>query len=114
MDLAQIISQNIRQIRKEAKLSQREFAETLDVKQPNIHRWESRTNPIIPSVEALVKIAIRFKKPTDEIILSAMQRKRAHSNNLALSKRIKLIEKLGTEDQKTVLDLLDAFLKSKK
>jgi len=105
------LGKNIHQLRIKAGLSQDEFAKLLKVSQPNVNRWEN--NIVVPSIKTVIKIARVLKISADSILFSTKDKNRLKSSNLALSKRLKNIEKLPTKDRRTLFQIIDAFLKSK-
>ena len=59
------IAESLRRFRKEFKLSQKQVADTLGIKQPSYQIYESKTKP---SAEVIIKLADAFDVTTDYLL----------------------------------------------
>ena len=66
MELNEIISNNLIELRKKNKLTQMELAEKLNFSNKSISKWES--GEAVPSVEVLLKIAELFNVKLDYFV----------------------------------------------
>ena len=61
-----MIEENIRRLRKNAKMSQEDLAEKLSVVRQTISKWERGLS--VPDAEMVIKIADLFNVPVSELL----------------------------------------------
>jgi transcriptional regulator with XRE-family HTH domain len=71
------VGDRIRSIRKENKLTQEQFATTLNLAQATIVRYENGS--IAPSLEVLIKISIKFKVDISLLLDSQKNRQKTYT-----------------------------------
>jgi transcriptional regulator with XRE-family HTH domain len=106
------LGKNIQYYRQKLGLSQVAFASKLNVAQSTAFRWEANISK--PSVELLVPISKVLNTSPDKLLLSTGEIRKLNSNNTNLAKRLNAIENLNHKDQQALIQIIDAFLKSKK
>ena len=105
------LAERLKQIRAHKNLSQKEVALTVGIDRAQYSRFESgKADPSLPTLKKIaaaleVKIADLFTEEEGYEVNSA---------NKPLMEKMKLIEELSEEDQKTIFNILDAFLGKKK
>ncbi len=99
------IGKKIKDVRKEKGISQLDLAEHLNSSQTIISQYEN--DIIIPSAFVLKKIASFLKVSADYIL----ELENLALNDTSLLKKFKEIEKLKEEDKKTIIHLVELYLK---
>ena len=61
-----MIEENIRRLRKNAKMSQEDLAEKLSVVRQTVSKWERGLS--VPDAEMVIKIAALFNVPVSELL----------------------------------------------
>ena len=102
------LGERIRQLRKEAQLSQAELAEKIAVDAGRVSRYEA--GRITPSAEALVRLAEVLNVSIDHLLVDGIPRRPLHSAEDVLGDRIAALTELGEEDLKLVLSFIDALV----
>ncbi len=64
-----LFGQDIRQIRKQLKMTQSEFARLINVSQKTVERWEGSDKPITGPVVSLVKILQEYPQISQELTI---------------------------------------------
>ena len=99
-------------LRKEAKLTQRELAEKLDVNPSHLNRLEKRKYQ--PSLDMLKKFAEFFGVSADYLLSDGDEFSDVNIENKTLNERVRLIEKLDEEDQKALIHIIEKMLTNKR
>jgi len=105
------LSERLKQIRSHKNLSQKEVALTVGIDRAQYSRFESsKAEPSLPTLRKIaqaleIKIADLFSEDENYDVSSA---------DKSLLEKIKMIENLSDEDQKTIFNILDAFVGKKK
>ena len=105
------LSERLKQIRVHKGLSQKELALTVGIDRAQYSRFEnSKTDPSLPTIRKLaqalgVRVADLFLEDDGYDVNSA---------DKSLLEKIRMIEGLSDEDQKTIFNILDAFVGKKK
>jgi transcriptional regulator with XRE-family HTH domain len=102
------LGERIRQLRKEAQLSQAELAEMIAVDPGRVSRYEA--GRITPSADALVRLAEVLNVSIDHLLVEDVPRRPLHSAEDVLGDRLAAITELGDEDLKLVLGFIDALV----
>lgn len=91
-DLKNIIGNNIRDLRKENKLTQTELAEKLNYTNKSISRWES--GEVMPDIETLEDICDVFNIPIDNIFIENLTQNK-QPTKVKKSSKLKVGNKLA-------------------
>jgi len=105
------IGENIKRVREAKKLSQKEVITSIDMGAAQYSRIESGKTD--PSVSTLARIAQALGVEPHEL-LSSETIQEVNSYNKTLMEKLKLIEGLPDDEQKTIFTILDAFVGKKK
>ena len=107
------ISERIRSLRTQTGVSQKEFAESINLHPVQYNRYEN--GETLPSTESLAKIADALAVSVD--YLYEGEAENAFSVNLKDRSLLKMfieMEKLSYAQKETIKDLIDAYLKRNK
>jgi transcriptional regulator with XRE-family HTH domain len=100
-------------LRKQKKWSQQELSDQVGVQITHISRLENGKSQ--PSVELLRKIAQAFGVTMDYLVDEESEEMTPVSiKNKSLANKLELLEKLETEDQQTIINVIDSMLTKKK
>lgn len=100
-------------LRKQKNWSQQELSDQVGVQVTHISRLENGKSQ--PSVELLRKIAQAFAVTMDYMVDEEADAVTPVSiKNKSLAKKLELLEQLDTEDQQTIINVIDSMLTKKK
>ena len=105
------IGNNIKRIREAKGMSQKELITAIGMGAPMYSRIE--TGKTEPSISSLEKIAKALGVKLHELF-SDVDSHEVNSHNSTLMEKVRLIETLTEEEQKTLFTILDAFVGKKK
>lgn len=103
------VGEKIRFFRKQKGLNQTELGKKIGLSKRMVSYYESETIRV-PKMEILQKIASVLSISMDDLLDSKIQIKQKKENN-RIWKKLKKVEKLHPEDQKTILKMIDRFEK---
>ena len=107
------IGKNIKKIREQKELMQKEVASAAAIHTSNYSKIEKGERE--PSIEALDKIATLFNMTVDEIIhFEGKIPQEVTIKNKAASERLQLIEQLEDEDKQALYRIIDGMLTKSK
>jgi transcriptional regulator with XRE-family HTH domain len=107
------VGKNIKKIREQKKLMQKEVAAAAGLHPANYNKMEKGERE--PSIDALDKIAKLFGMTVDEIIhFEGKVPKEVKIEDKTTNEKLRLIEQLDEEDKKTIFKLIDKMLTNKK
>ena len=106
-DMRKGLGLRIKQLRKQYKWTQKELAAKIDVRFPQLNKYESGLHA--PPVEKLVKIAEVFDTTVD-FLLTGNRSEQRPLHNLRLLERFQALEDFNAEDQEAVIKLIDAMI----
>lgn len=107
------VGDNIRKLRKEKGLTQKELAEKLNTHYTNINRIEN--HKYIPSLNTLMQVADLFDVTLDYLATGKedeLQEVRIEDKKLA--EKFKLIDSLEKEERSALITIIDSILTKKK
>ena len=110
--IAMDIGSNIKRVREAKKLSQKEVITAIDMGAAMYSRIESGKTE--PSLSTLEKIAKALGVSLTELIQSDENMSDVNSVDKSLMEKVRLMEALNDEEQKTIYTMLDAFIGKKK
>jgi transcriptional regulator with XRE-family HTH domain len=106
------IGSNIKRIREDRGLSQRDVITSIGMEAAQYNRIEKgKTNPSVTTIE---KIAVALGVKTYELFIEDVSNQNINSFDKTLVEKLSLIEKLAVEEQKTIFSMLDAFVSKQK
>lgn len=103
------IGHNLSAIRKERGLTQNELAEKIGITQTLISDYETGRSLI--NSEMLIRFALTLKVSVDRI-LGLGDRQVMDSPSLKITRRLQQIDKLPPAKKKSLLDIIDTYLKA--
>jgi transcriptional regulator with XRE-family HTH domain len=106
-DMRKGLGLRIKQLRKQHKWTQKELAVKIDVRFPQLNKYECGLHA--PPVEKLVKIAEVFDTTVD-FLLTGNRSEQRPLHNLRLLERFRALEEFNAEDQEAVIKLIDAMI----
>lgn len=106
-DMRKGLGLRIKQLRKQSKWTQKELAAKIDVRFPQLNKYECGLHA--PPVEKLVKIAEVFDTTVD-FLLTGNRSEQRPLHNLRLLERFRAMEEFNAEDQEAVIKLIDAMI----
>jgi transcriptional regulator with XRE-family HTH domain len=106
-DMRKGLGLRIKQLRKQHKWTQKELAAKIDVRFPQLNKYECGLHA--PPVEKLVKIAEVFDTTVD-FLLTGNRSEQRPLHNLRLLERFRALEEFNAEDQEAVIKLIDAMI----
>lgn len=106
-DMRKGLGLRIKQLRKQHKWTQKELAAKIDVRFPQLNKYECGLHA--PPVEKLVKIAEVFDTTVD-FLLTGNRSEQRPLHNLRLLERFRTLEEFNAEDQDAVIKLIDAMI----
>ncbi|MCG8339340.1 MAG: helix-turn-helix domain-containing protein [Proteobacteria bacterium] len=89
--------------------SQGQLAKKLDTDVPRISKYE--TGAVCPTVEMIIKLADIFEVSLDYLLRNESNVSISKITNRELLKKVHDINELSDDDQKTLISVLDAFIK---
>lgn len=110
---AQVIGTNIRTVREQKQLSQKELAAAIGVAATQYSRVE--TGKVIPSVKTLIKIAKVLDVPL-EVLVNAQGNtaQEVTIKDKTLFDKVRLIDQLPAEEKAMILQVIDLAMNKKK
>ena len=106
-DMRKDFGQRIKQLRKQRNWTQKELANKIDVRFPQLNKYESGLHT--PPMEKLVKMAEVFDTTIDFLFTGDRSEQRP-MHNLRLLERFQALEEFNAEDQEAVIKLIDAMI----
>jgi transcriptional regulator with XRE-family HTH domain len=102
-------AERLRQLRKKKGLSQNELSEAMGVHFTQVSRYERGETK--PNAEAIAKLAHALDTTVDYLMSGTSDDAVVNAGlDKEIVSKFKLIQELTTEDKKTVLSLLDAYI----
>jgi len=101
------LGQRIKQLRKHHKWTQKELATRIDVRFPQLNKYECGLHA--PPVEKLVTIAEVFDTTVDYLLTGNRSEERP-LHSLRLLERFQALQDFSAEDQEAVIKLIDAMI----
>lgn len=106
-DIRKKFGLRVREIRKQKKWTQKELAEKIDVRFPQLNKYEGGLHT--PPMDKLIKLAEAFDTTVDYLLTGNRSEERP-LHNIRLLERFKELEDFRAEDQETVIKLIDAMI----
>ena len=106
-DMRKDFGQRIKQLRKQRNWTQKELATKIDVRFPQLNKYESGLHT--PPMEKLVKMAEVFDTTID-FLLTGDRSEQRPMHNLRLLERFQALQDFSAEDQEAVIKLIDAMI----
>ena len=97
----------IKELRKNKKWTQKELANKIDVRFPQLNKYECGLHT--PPMDKLVKLSEVFDTTID-FLLTGDKTEERPLHNLRLLERLQELEQFASEDQETVIKLIDAMI----
>ncbi len=97
----------IKELRKNRKWTQKELANKIDVRFPQLNKYECGLHT--PPMDKLVKLSEVFDTTIDYLLTGDRTEERP-LHNLRLLERLQELEEFASEDQETVIKLIDAMI----
>ncbi len=97
----------IKELRKNKKWTQKELANKIDVRFPQLNKYECGLHT--PPMDKLVKLSEVFDTTIDYLLTGNRTEERP-LHNLRLLERLQELEEFASEDQETVIKLIDAMI----
>lgn len=97
----------IKELRKSKKWTQKELANKLDVRFPQLNKYECGLHT--PPMDKLIKMSEVFDTTID-YLLTGNRMEDSPLHNLRLLERFQALEDFSNEDQETVIKLIDAMI----
>jgi transcriptional regulator with XRE-family HTH domain len=105
---AMALGERIRQLRKEAGLSQADLAEKIGADPGRVSRYEA--GRITPSADALVRLAETLNVSIDHLLIDAVPRRPLHSAEDALGDHLAAVAELPPDDLASLLNVIDGLV----
>jgi transcriptional regulator with XRE-family HTH domain len=102
------LAERIRQLRKEAGLSQAELADKIGADPGRVSRYEA--GRITPSADALVRLAETLNVSIDHLLVDGIPRRPLHSAQDALGDRLAAVAELPADDLASLLNIIDGLV----
>jgi transcriptional regulator with XRE-family HTH domain len=102
------LGERIRQLRKEAGLSQADLAEKIGADPGRVSRYEA--GRITPSADALVRLAETLNVSIDHLLIDAVPRRPLHSAEDALGDHLAAVAELPPDDLASLLNVIDGLV----
>ena len=109
--IASDFGKRLRALREERGLSQRDLAERIHTRAPQVSRYE--TGAYLPNAETLVSIAEVLKVDLDTLLLGRVDRNSGDDvgiKDLRLVERVRELEKLDRHYRDTAIAMLEAII----
>ena len=103
-----MISDKIVTLRKQRKWTQEQLAEKLNIKQPQLNRWE--TGKSVPTIDGLKKISKIFNIAIDTLVFNENDLKTMNPQDKALISQLKDFEKLNDQEKQIIINLINTFI----
>ena len=102
-------AENLVTLRRAANLTQRQLAEALDISVQQVKNYEAKRN--LPTLDIIKRLAVVLNSSADELIFDRNEREPKTNNLRVLAATISTFPE---DEQKTVISMLDAFVKRHK
>jgi transcriptional regulator with XRE-family HTH domain len=102
------LGERIRQLRKEAGLSQAELADKIGADPGRVSRYEA--GRITPSAEALVRLAETLNISIDHLLIDGIPRRPLHAAQDALGDHLAAVGELPADDLASLLNIIDGLV----
>lgn len=102
------LGERIRQLRKEAGLSQAELADKIGADPGRVSRYEA--GRITPSAEALARLAETLNISIDHLLIDGIPRRPLHAAQDALGDRLAAVAELPPDDLAALLNIIDGLV----
>jgi transcriptional regulator with XRE-family HTH domain len=102
------LGERIRQLRKEAGLSQAELADKIGADPGRVSRYEA--GRITPSAEALVRLAETLNISIDHLLVDGTPRRPLHAAQDALGDHLAAVAELPPDDLAALLAIIDGLV----
>ena len=106
-DMRKGLGLRIKDLRKQRKWTQKELAAKLDVRFPQLNKYECGLHS--PPLEKLIELAEVFDTTIDYLATGNRTEERP-LHNLRLLERFKALEEFDAEDQEALIKLIDAMI----
>jgi len=106
-DIRKQFGLRIRRLRKQKKWTQKELAEKIDVRFPQLNKYEGGLHT--PPMEKLIQLAEAFDTTVDYLLTGNRSEERP-LHNFRLLERFRALEDFQAEDQEAVIKLIDAMI----
>ena len=110
-EIRKAFGKRIKKLRKQKKWTQKELAAKIDVRFTQLNKYECGLH--IPPVEKLIQLAEIFDTTVD-FLLTGNRSEEQPLHNLRLLKRFRELEQFDSDDQETVIKLIDAMIVKQK
>jgi len=110
-DIRKAFGARLKALRKQKKLTQKELAEKIDVRHPQLNKYECGLHA--PSLIALVLMA-EVLDTTVDYLLTGNRTEANPLHNIRLLERFKALEGFEKSDQEAVIKLIDAMIVKQK
>jgi transcriptional regulator with XRE-family HTH domain len=102
------LGERIRQLRKEAGLSQAELADKIGADPGRVSRYEA--GRITPSADALSRLAQTLNVSIDHLLIDGIPRRPLHAPGDALGDRLAAVAELPPDDLASLLNIIDGLV----
>ncbi len=106
-DIRREFGLRVKELRKQKKWTQKELAAKLDVRFPQLNKYECGLHS--PPMEKLIKLAEILDTTVDYLLTGDREEDRP-LHNIRLLERFRALEDIKAEDQETVVKLIDAMI----
>lgn len=100
------LGEKLKLLRKEKGWSQDELAYHAQIDGRQVSRYEN--DRVMPSIEVIIKIATAYEVSIDYLLLEDTPRRALRAPSGKLAERVLALGPLAEEDERSVLNLLDA------
>ena len=106
-DTRKALGARIKALRKNKKWTQKELAAKLNIGLSQFNKYESGLH--VPQVEKLIQLAELFDTTID-FLLTGDRSEQRPLHNLRLLERIQALENFNSDDQETIIKIIDAMI----
>ncbi len=106
-DIRRAFGARLKALRKQKNLTQKELAEKVDVRHPQLNKYECGLHA--PPLITLVLMA-EVLDTTIDYLLAGNRKEASSISNVRLLERFKALEEFEKSDQETVIKLIDAMI----
>jgi transcriptional regulator with XRE-family HTH domain len=106
-DVRRALGKRIKLLRKQRNWTQKELAEKLDLRQPQLNKYESGMNA--PPLDKLLLLAREFDTTVD-YLLTGSETDKVPVHNRRLLDRLRALQSFEGDIQETVIKLIDALI----
>jgi transcriptional regulator with XRE-family HTH domain len=102
--------EKLRQLRKEKGWSQDKLGEMVKIHGRHIGKYE--LGQVLPTAEAIIRIATAFNVSTDYLLFDESEdRSSAEIKDIRLLKEFEEVDKMNEKDKEVIISLIDAYIK---